>query len=139
MSMSLSNSLLLFLAGQDTTSSALSVTSHFLAKNQDLQEILYQEIKDAIDENDGDPNLGKIQIGENPLFPHLCFGGDNEKKNKSDVLSYSFKIECCESCELTFSTQSWKNTFVGIITDTIYLYLVGKNFHQLSLSLFDIW
>ena len=56
----LSNSLLLFLAGQDTTSSALSVTSHFLAKNQDLQEMLYQEIKDAIDENDGDPNLGKI-------------------------------------------------------------------------------
>ena len=52
-----SNCLLLFIAGQDTTSSALSATSHFLAKHQDIQEKLFQEIKDAIDENDGDPNL----------------------------------------------------------------------------------
>ena len=51
--------LLLFVAGQDTTSSALAVASHFLAKHQDLQEKLYQEIKDAVDDNDDNPNLGK--------------------------------------------------------------------------------
>ena len=32
-----SNGLLLFFAGQDTTSSGLSICSHFLAKNQDVQ------------------------------------------------------------------------------------------------------
>ena len=33
----ISNGLLLFFAGNDTTSSALSVACHFLAKNQDIQ------------------------------------------------------------------------------------------------------
>ena len=33
----ISNGLLLFFAGNDTTSSGLSVASHFLAKNQDIQ------------------------------------------------------------------------------------------------------
>ena len=35
-----SNGILLFFAGQDTTSSALSITSHWLAKNQDIQVII---------------------------------------------------------------------------------------------------
>lgn len=52
-----SNALLLFFAGQDTTSSGISVTFHHLAKNPDVQEKLYQEISDAIEENNGDPNL----------------------------------------------------------------------------------
>ena len=55
----ISNILLLLIAGQDTTSSTLSVAGHFLAKHQDLQEKLYQEIKDAVEENDNNPNLGE--------------------------------------------------------------------------------
>ena len=65
------------------------------------------------------------------------WGQYKKQKIKSEVLFF-LRLNVCENCELTFSTQSWKNTFVDIITDTIYLYLVGKNFHQLSLSLYDI-
>lgn len=45
------NTLQLFLAGYETTSTILSVIIYFLAKNPDVQELAYQEIKDIIDEN----------------------------------------------------------------------------------------
>nr|AKH03530.1 cytochrome P450 3081B1 [Paracyclopina nana] len=53
----IANGLLLFFAGTDTSSSALSIVMHFMAKNPDLQEKLYREIKDAIEENNGNANL----------------------------------------------------------------------------------
>lgn len=49
--------MLVFFAGNDTTSSVMSVVFYFLAQQQDLQEKLYQEIKDAIDENGGSQHL----------------------------------------------------------------------------------
>ena len=50
-----------------------------------------------------------------------------KRKIKSEVLFF-LRLNVCETCEFTSSTQSWKITFVEIITDTIYLYLVGKTF-----------
>ena len=65
--------------------------------------------------------------------------GQYKKNKKSNLRSYfSLRLKVCETCELTFSIQSWKNTFIEIITNAIYLYLVGIIFHQLILSLFDI-
>ena len=52
-----SNAFLLFFAGFDTSSSGMSLTAFFLAKNQECQEKVYQEIKDAVDDNEGDQHL----------------------------------------------------------------------------------
>ena len=83
----ISNAIQLFFAGQDTTSSALSVASHFLAKHQDLQEKLYQEIKDAVDDNDDNLSLGKHHFPSLFLFVHL------------------FVTEVIQCCVLTGSIQ----------------------------------
>ena len=45
----ISNSLLMFLAGFDTVSSATSILFYFLAKNPEYQERLYQEIAEAVE------------------------------------------------------------------------------------------
>ena len=46
--------------------------------------------------------------------------GQHKKQNiKSEVLLF-LRLNVCEVCESTFSTQSWKNDFVEIITDIIY-------------------
>ena len=45
-----SNLFILFIAGFDTTSTTLAVCSYFLAKHQDIQERLYNEIIDKFDD-----------------------------------------------------------------------------------------
>ena len=60
---------------------------------------------------------GKIQRSSFP--PLQNFGGENIKKKqkiKSELL-FLLRLNVCE-------TQSWKNTFVKIMTDAIYQYLV---------------
>ncbi len=52
----ISNAIVLFFAGFDTTSTSLAVTFGFLAKHQDIQEKLYQEINDAM-EKEGSKTL----------------------------------------------------------------------------------
>ncbi len=47
----------LFFAGSDTSSHVLGMISHFLALNQDVQEKLYQEVMDVMEENGGDQHL----------------------------------------------------------------------------------
>jgi len=72
------NSLLMFLAGFDTVSSTASVMLHFLAKNQHVQEKLYQEISNAIQEY-GDEKLDYATIMKLPyldmvlLESHRCY------------------------------------------------------------------
>jgi len=51
------NVFVLFLGGFDTSSTSASATAWFLAKNPDVQEAAYQEIKDAIDANEGSQHL----------------------------------------------------------------------------------
>jgi cytochrome P450 family 6 len=50
-SLLVANVIILFFSGFDTTSSALSLAIGYLAKNQDVQEKLFQEINDAIVNN----------------------------------------------------------------------------------------
>ena len=52
-----SNALLLFFVGNDTTSGALALIMLNLALHQEVQEKLYNEIKDAIDDFGGQVNL----------------------------------------------------------------------------------
>eukprot|EP00093_Oithona_nana_P005564 05564.XXX_296970_297623_1 [CDS] Oithona nana genome sequencing. len=52
-----SNALMLFFVGNDTTSGALSLIMLNLALHPDVQEKLYNEIKDAVDDNNGDIHL----------------------------------------------------------------------------------
>ena len=47
----------LFFAGNDTSSQALGLVSHHLALNQDVQEKLYREVMDVIEENGGNQHL----------------------------------------------------------------------------------
>jgi len=51
-----------FFAGNDTTAAALTFVLYFLTKHPEHQEKLYQEIKDAIDDNDGNENLNYDQL-----------------------------------------------------------------------------
>ncbi len=53
----LAQGIVLFFAGSDTSSQGLSLISHHLGQNQDVQEKAYREIMDAIEENNGDPRL----------------------------------------------------------------------------------
>nr|AKH03529.1 cytochrome P450 3081A1 [Paracyclopina nana] len=53
----ISQGLLFFQAGSDTTSSSLSMILYFLSFHQDVQEKLHREIRDAIDDNSGDEHL----------------------------------------------------------------------------------
>ena len=57
-----SQALIIFLAGFDTTSTALSLTFHFLATNLDCQDKLLEEINAAVDDNDGKEDLTYDQI-----------------------------------------------------------------------------
>ena len=57
-----SQALIIFLAGFDTTSTALSLTFHFLATNPDCQDKLLEEINAAVDDNDGKEDLSYDQI-----------------------------------------------------------------------------
>ena len=58
----ISNAILLFFAGNDTTAASVSFILYFLAKNPEIQEKLYQEISDTIEDNDGDKNLNYDQL-----------------------------------------------------------------------------
>lgn len=59
-----SNALLLFFAGFDTSSTIMSICLHFLAKNPDVQERLYLEVTDALEgalEDDGHLGYNAVQ------------------------------------------------------------------------------
>lgn len=49
--MIISSGLLVFFAGNDTTTTALSLVFYFMARHPDLQEKMYQEIKVSLDRN----------------------------------------------------------------------------------------
>ena len=53
----IANGILVFFAGNDTTSTGMAVILFFLANHPDVQEKMYQEIQDAIEDNGGLPNL----------------------------------------------------------------------------------
>ncbi|TRY77768.1 hypothetical protein TCAL_08505 [Tigriopus californicus] len=56
--------LVILVAGYDTTAQTMAVTSYFLAKNEDIQEKLYQEIMECVGEMEnesGHPDYNQIQ------------------------------------------------------------------------------
>ncbi len=55
--MVVSNALVLFFAGNDTTSTGLALVFHFLATNPDVQDRLLAEINEAVEANNGDEHL----------------------------------------------------------------------------------
>jgi cytochrome P450 len=76
----ISQTLILFMAGFDTTSSTLALVMHFLATNPESQDKLYQEIRNAIDDNDGQEDkmdynsLNGLQYTENVIMESLrCY------------------------------------------------------------------
>ena len=68
-----SNAFLLFFAGFDASSSGMSLAAFFLAKNQECQEKLYQEIKDAVDANNGNEHLPYNVIQELPYLEQCIY------------------------------------------------------------------
>ena len=53
----ITNAIMLFFVGHDTMSGAMSITSFYLMKYPEVQEKVYNEIKAAVDDNNGDENL----------------------------------------------------------------------------------
>ncbi len=68
----ISNAILLFFAGFDTTSTTIGVTLGYLAKLPDIQEKLFQEINDAMEEN-GTRNLDYETIQKLPYLDQVIF------------------------------------------------------------------
>ena len=58
----ISNALLLFFAGNDTTAAAITSILYFMAMNPEAQEKLYQEISDCVDENEGNLELNHEEL-----------------------------------------------------------------------------
>ena len=58
----ISNALVLFFAGNDTTAAAITSILYFMAMNPEAQEKLYQEISDCVDENEGNLELSHEQL-----------------------------------------------------------------------------
>jgi cytochrome P450 len=78
--MIISQALILFLAGFDTTSSTLAVVMHYLATHPECQDRLYQEIRNALDDHDGQENnmdynsINGLQYAENVIMESLrCY------------------------------------------------------------------
>ena len=59
---------MLFFVGNDTSSGALALALHYLAKYPDIQEKLYLEIQDAIDINNGEPDLDYHTLNNLPYL-----------------------------------------------------------------------
>ena len=64
----ISNAFIMFFAGFDTSSSNSSLCAFFLAKNPDCQEKVYQEIKEAIDSNNGNEHLDYATVQDLPYL-----------------------------------------------------------------------
>jgi len=63
-----SNAFLLFFAGFDTSSTGMAATAFFLAKNPDVQDQLYEEIKEAIESNNNSKYLEYQHIQNLPFL-----------------------------------------------------------------------
>ncbi len=66
------NAIILFFAGFDTTSTAVGVTLGYLAKLPDIQEKLFQEINDAMEEN-GTRNLDYETVQKLPYLDQVFY------------------------------------------------------------------
>ena len=53
----IANGILVFFAGNDTTSTGMALVLFFLANHPEVQEKMYQEIQEAIEDNGGSPDL----------------------------------------------------------------------------------
>ena len=58
----ISNAILLFFAGNDTTAAAITTVLYFMAMNPDAQDKLYEEINETILDNDGSLELSHDQL-----------------------------------------------------------------------------
>lgn len=64
----IANILVLFFGGFDTSSTTASTTVWYLAQNQDVQEALYEEIREAIEANGGSQHLDYDTVQNMPYL-----------------------------------------------------------------------
>jgi len=64
----IANGLMLFFVGNDTSSGALALALHYMARYPDVQEKLYLEIQDAIDNNNGESDLDYHTLNNLPYL-----------------------------------------------------------------------
>nr|AIL94164.1 cytochrome P450 CYP3025A3 [Tigriopus japonicus] len=64
----LSNAFILFFAGFDTSSTIMSIAAFFLATHQDVQDKLYDEISEAVAQNDNNESLDYNTIQSLPYL-----------------------------------------------------------------------
>lgn len=64
----IANIIVLFFGGFDTSSTTASTTVWFLAKNPEVQEALYEEIKEAIEANGGSQHLDYDTVQNMPYL-----------------------------------------------------------------------
>jgi len=63
-----SNAFVMFFAGFDTSSTSMAITAYFLAKNPDVQDQLYEEIREAIEANNNSQYLEYQHIQSLPFL-----------------------------------------------------------------------
>ena len=76
------NGLVLFFGGFDTSSTTTSAIAWFLVNNPHVQEALYNEVKDAIDDNNGSEHLDYDTIQGLPYLE----GNFTKKVRKSQIV-----------------------------------------------------
>ena len=64
----IANAFVMFFAGFDTSSTNSSLCAFFLAKNQDCQEKLYEEVREAVEANGGNQNLDYATLQKLPYL-----------------------------------------------------------------------
>ena len=64
----IANGIMLFFVGNDTSSGALALVLHYMARYPDIQEKLYLEIQDAIDNNNREPDLDYHTLNNLPFL-----------------------------------------------------------------------
>ena len=67
----ISNVLLLFVAGFDTSSTGMAIVMYFLTVNPNVQEKLWEEIDEAIAKNDGNTCLDYNTVQELPYLDQV--------------------------------------------------------------------
>ena len=112
----IANGLVLFFGGFDTSSTTASALCWFLAKHPEVQETLYEEIRDAIEANDNSEYLDYDTV---QTLPYL-----------DGIISFIFISYFISSFQYFTNVQSIQKTisyllFPGVITESLRLYPLG--------------
>jgi len=103
-----------FISGIDTSTGLASITTYFLAKEQEYQEQVYREIEDAIEKNGGSPYLSISQIQELKLLD--AFMKESQRTHK---ISFVERIAAKDYCIPELHTTIPKDSMVQVAAATI--------------------